>query len=90
MGKGSAIHLVGNESVLVERFVERDAFDEIRRPVEHRTVGAIERDLDRLGPHIRAAQHVFQPRALPECIPHRAETPLHAGHMRLRKSAPVA
>jgi hypothetical protein len=84
------VHLMGNDRVFVERLPHRDAFDEIRGPVEHRAVGAVDDDLDRLLAQSRLGEHVLEPNAAPDRIAHRAGPPLHPRHMRLRPSAAVA
>ena len=84
------VHVMGDDRVFVERLPHRDGLDEIRGLVEHRAVGAVDDDLDRLLAQSRLGEHVLEPNAAPDSIAHRAGAPLDTRHMRLRPSAAVA
>src|SRR5271169_1098383 len=48
MRQRRAIHLISDENIVIHRFPERNALDELRRLVENGTVSSVQYDLDRL------------------------------------------
>ncbi len=85
-----AVHLVGDEGVLIHCLPDGDALDEIRRLVHDRAVGAVEQDFDRFLLEAHLVEQVLELGAFPAGAAHGAVAPLDAGHMRLEQPAPVA
>ena len=85
-----AIHLESDERVFVERALDGQALQEIRRRGQYRGIGTVEHHFQRVGRHAGSLQHIAQPHAPPQRVAHRTTAPLYPRHSRREESAPIA
>ncbi len=70
--------------------LNRDGADELRSGVHRRLLRALQLDEGGVLLRPREREQVLEAHARPLCVPHRAEAPLHAGHMRREEPPAVA
>jgi len=88
--QGTTVHFEGDERVLIERALHRQALLEVRSLRQERAVGAVEHDFECIRLHPALVQHVAQAHTAPCRMSHRAITPLHPGNPGGEKAAAVA